>query len=227
MPSYSFSQLKKVVFDTEKCAECKIVYLEGVPVRLYEDEEVDFAVTLIKNDKLTVASFLFHNKKKESLEISSSNIALYNWKNIEDFDAQKTVEVKKIDPEKAAKKMKGNNFFKNFLTGMAGGLATNTTETNVVGTVSDDQGNVAVVSGTATTTTSDTSAQQRSAEIIRERNEQSRSIGEAVLESAFKRNTIFYNQTVGGNIFFEKVSGIQQMIIVFNDTKFIIPFAVK
>jgi hypothetical protein len=183
------------------CAECQTLTIDGKTVYVYKNDDISIMFYPSVFKKVLVGFVIIENTSKNRIELKVSDSKLAEPKK-----GSKTefYDFSILTPEEAAKKLKGNNFFANFLTGAAAGLATQNQTVRSTGTVRDSSGNSVDYEADSVITQPDRQAQNRASEIINERNNMSRSISQKVLDTALRDNSVFSAQEVFGNIYFKK-----------------------
>lgn len=215
--------------DKEKCPICDSVTIEGDRYHIFKTPEIELAFSGNKNEKLMWASVYLLNTSNTRIELDPSKSVLITFVKRTD---KTPIETFPLTPEDAAKKMKGNQGFKNFLTSLSAGMArrTSTVESNSSGTIMDNQGNSAIVTGQTSGTVSspDYAAQERAERQIAERNAKAANRENAFLSTSLLANTIFPNKEVLGNIYFKKTKGETGYIgVLVNDSLYLVPFSMN
>jgi hypothetical protein len=199
--------------DKAKCPICSHITVEGRQYSTFETDELVLTVSPAYNDKLLYIGVELMNRSGNRIEFDPARaiIAAYSR-----TTRKKLSESLPMDPDEAAKKLKGNQAFRNFLDAWGGAMArrTATVHTTAGGTVrATDTLTGRTVMGTysgqsdSQVSIPDEDAQARAQRKIDERNQAARDRQTSVIENALLANTVFANKTIAGTIYFPLIKG--------------------
>jgi hypothetical protein len=198
--------------DKAKCPECDQFTIDGIRYTVFQTPDFDLVFTAVFNEKLIFAPIMLVNKSKDRIEFDPSRSVVALFKKQGD---QTPVEYRALTPEEAAKRMRGNVEFRNFLLALSGAMAQNTytVNSNSTGiiTATNNRGGMAtgVYNGqtNSTVTAPDVNAQRSARNQIEQNNQEAKQKEDFYLSSALRANTIFPQKEIAGNIYFEKGKG--------------------
>ena len=194
------------------------ILLDGIPYRIINRDGIYLAVVGINEGSYCSVRVFVGNNTDKRFNLLPEDSFLQVWKTRQEFMESKPAQVVLPSaPEKIANRIKNRAVWANVFSTLGASFATQ----NII--VRNNQ-----TGRTATVTVPDTQKQQQTAINNERAAGAARSDAQQVLDAALRSNTVFPDQSVMGNIYFEvKKHEIDIFVIKVNGVEYAFVFEVK